>query len=869
MSGSIIWKGILTAAVLLFAVLSMMPLQDIPFEEYVVSQVRASERGSKEANLAELEGILERARARVADGTAQSVFVALSQMGREEAIDYAQFFPQVNVHDLRNLNRRNDVLLRHMLHRSRGKIRLGLDLRHGVGFTMAVDEESIPDDPEARKSQMGKLIEIMRARIDGLGVVEPVIRSRDDTAVEIQLPGVSLRDNPEVLDLLKKPARLEFRLVHRTANPLTTPPDQAPAGYEVLIEEREDSVTGEILEVPHYVKRRSEASGDIVSGARGTIDPAGAYKVLIEFTSEGGRIFGEITKRMAEENSRTGTVGQLAIVLDGKLYSAPSVKDPILNGNAEISGSFSQREVIELANVLNNPLQYELTVDEAYEVSPALAGEARQSSIAAGLLGALLVVLFMLFYYRSAGLVAVASVIINMVIVLGVLASLKATISLPGVAALVLTVGMAVDGQILIYERIREELRAGKTIQASLIGGFDKAFSTIVDANLTTLITALILIWLGTGPVKGFGVTLAVGIGASMFCALIVTRMLLEILVYGGVVRKMMKFCFFGETSIDFLKYRKPAFMLSWLLIAVGIGAVIHKGDRIYGIDFLGGTEVTVGFNERISPAEIERIAAANNFGEVIVGFRTELGTGVERMILQTGTGEVVGTDGQPRSIAAALVEAVQSEYPNAQLEVQAETTIGAAVSGHVRRNAIISVAAALLGILLYVALRFELGYGVAAVVALVHDVLMTIGLFVLLGYQFSAPMVAAILMVVGYSINDTIVVFDRIREELQLHPELTLYQVIRLSINRTLSRTVLTSATTLMAALALLIFGTGVITDFALIFILGILTGTFSSIFIANPVFYWWHKGDRRHVEERELTPKYEWEHSSKASRS
>lgn len=869
MSGSIIWKGIITAAVLLFAVLSLVPLQDIPFEEYIVGQVRASQHGSAEANRAEFEAILERARERVAAEQSPTVFVALADMGREEGVDYVKYFPQVNVGDIRNLNRRNEVLLRHMLQRSRGQIRLGLDLRHGVGFTMAIDEASIPDDAQSRESQMEKLIEIMRSRIDGLGVVEPVIRSRDDTAIEIQLPGLTTRDNPEAMDSLKKPARLEFRMVHRTADPATTPPDQIPTGYEVLVLEDEDSMTGDIIERRMFVKRLPEATGDIVSGARPAMTEAGGYKVLMDFTSEGGRIFGDMTRRIAEENQRTGTIGQMAIVLDGQLYSAPSVRAAIPGGSAEITGTFTHRDVIELSNVLNNPLQYELTVEEIYEVSPTLAGEARQSSVSAGLLGALLVVLFMIFYYRSAGLVAVASILINMIIVIGVLASFGATISLPGVAALVLTLGMAVDAQILIYERIREELREGKTIKTALMGGYQKAYSTIVDANVTTLITALILIWLGSGPVKGFGVTLAVGIGSSMFCALIVTRMFLEMLVYGGVVHKMMQFSFFRETSIDFLKLRKQAFVASWIVVAIGVSVVVIKGDRIYGIDFLGGAEVTMSFDKRVSAAEVERVAAANDFGEVIVGFRTELGTGIERMILQTADDEVVTADGRTQTISVALVDALQREFPDAAFEVQSESMIGAAVSERLRWNAIISVACALVGILLYVALRFEFGYGIGAVVATIHDVLMTIGLFVLFGYQFSAPMVAAILMVVGYSINDTIVIFDRIREELELHPELSLYKVITIAINRTLARTVLTSATTLMAALALLIFGAGVITDFALIFILGILTGTFSSIFIASPVFYWWHKGDRRHVEERELTPKYDWEHSSKVARS
>jgi SecD/SecF fusion protein len=549
----------------------------------------------------------------------------------------------------------------------------------------------------------------------------------------------------------------------------------------------------------------------------------------------------------------------LAIVLDGKLYSAPTVNS-VLSRNAQITGGFSQREAFDLANVLNNPLAVELRVDEMYEVGPSMAAGARDSSMNAVKWGALLVVGFMILYYFIGGMVAVLSALVNVVIVLGVLSSLGATLTLPGVAALVLTLGMGVDANILIFERLREELKLGKSIKNAAAGAFRKVTSTIVDANVTTLITASILIWLGTGPVKGFGYTLAIGICASIFCALVVTRFLIDFLIHRAGIKQVLGLRLLGEMKIDFFKYRRPAFLASWTLVLAGIVSVVMHHDNIMGIDFTGGDEMTIAFNEKIEGGELDAAAEQLGLGEVNPVYQTLIGEEREVLKIQTRFDQ-----------SRAVLEGLQTAFPSAGLEEEAITQIGASVSSSIQWNAIWSVVAALGGILLYVALRFEMGYGIGAVVATVHDVLMTVGIFVLCGAlgifvsgQFTAPMLAAILMIVGYSINDTIVVFDRIREELELNPGTNLRAIIVTAINRVFSRSILTSVTTLLAAVSLYVFGAGVINDFAFVFIIGILTGTFSSIFIASPVFYWWHKGDRRHVEERELTPKtYEWQKS------
>lgn len=861
MKKRIIWKLVVSALIIAWSVMSLVPISDIEFAEYLEKEVSA--------NYSEFQVLLDEAKTIISeDKNVNSVYVALSQLVAEQKIDLRKFFPHINLRDIKNIERSNEILLKHLLATSRGKIKKGLDLQGGVSFTLQVDESAIADKQSYElQEQLSKAIDIMEKRVNGLGVSEPVIRAVGDSRIEIQIPGLSVRENPQVIDAVKKPARLEFRLVHRDRTPPATAESMAgadipPAGFEKFLMEREDHKTGEIQYIPYYVKRVPEATGEIVARSVPTMDETGGFKINMTFTDEGSDRFAKITGMIAAENRRreqeTGAAnpGQLAIVLDGILHSAPTVRDEIRGGGAEISGDFTQREAIELSNVLNNPLAVELAVAEMYEVGPSLAEDARDASIRAALLGGSLVMIFMVAYYGLGGIVSVISVAINLVILLGVLASFGATMTLPGVAGVVLTIGMAVDANILIFERIREELRAGKNTINALRGGYEKALSTIVDANVTTLITSMILIWMGSGPIKGFGVTLAVGIGGTLFCSLIVSRLILEVLVEGLKVNRILGFTLLGNTAFDFMKFRVPAFIVSWSIVLIGFGSLLVSHDRIFGIDFVGGDELTVEFQEKIAMSDFQTVAQAENAGEVSAVYQTLIGDNKSIIKIQTEVGQ-----------GNRYFDALHAAFPDAGLKLIGENTIGASVSKDIQRQAVLSVLVALMGILLYVALRFEVGYGVGAVISLVHDLFMTLGIFVFVGGQFTAPMIAAVLMVIGYSINDTIVIFDRIREELGLRPGMSLYDVIKLSINATLGRSILTSFTTFISALALNIFGAGVITDFAFIFMTGIITGTFSSIFIASPIFYWWHKGDRKHVEERELLPKYEWQSSSKAA--
>jgi SecD/SecF fusion protein len=843
-----LWKVLLTLALAAWAASELFPIKDTPFVDYA--------RTHATAKSAEFAKLLDEAAARKKNLQAASEFVALKQIGKERKIDLSQYFPDVRLEaTLKNIEKRNNILLGELLKRSRAKLQKGLDLAGGVSFTLeAKDDPKTAGNDYARKERLAKAIDIISARINSFGVAEPIVRQIGENRIEVQLPSLNTKDNPDIVDNVKAPARLDFRVVHPEINP--GPGVETPPGYELMTEEREGR-GGEAVIDEVFVKRVPEMTGEMIKNSYARPDLYGKPEVIMEFTDAGKRRFAEVTKAIAEGGQRVGRVGRLAIVLDGKLYSAPTVREEINSPSAQISGgAMTDREAINLANILNNPLDVELKVSQLYEVGPSLAAGAIQSGKIATYVGVGLVAAFMISYYTMAGFIAIVSVTLNIFIVLAVLASLGATISMPGIAGIVLTVGMAVDAHILIFERMREELALGKSLMAAFHAGHDKAFTTIVDANLTTLITSGLMIAFGNGPVRGFGITITIGIFSTMFTALIVSEMLLHMSIASGVMKRMIMMSI-PAPHIDFVKHGRRAFIASWVIVLVGVGAVIFKGHHIYGIDFAGGDVMTLSFKQKVDPAALQAAADKAKLGEVVPLYQSEIGSGQEILNIQTETGQ-----GQ------AAVDALKKEFPQAGFDVQGKNTIGPAIGKEIQWNALMSIGLSIIGIMLYVAFRFEMGYGVGAVVSTVHDVLMTVGIFVLTGRQFTAPMVGAILLIVGYSINDTIVVFDRIREELKVNPTANLRDVINIATNKVFTRSILTSLTTFLAALALFVFGGGVINDLSFTFLVGIVTGTFSSIFIASPIFYWWHKGDRKHVEaHHDIAPKYEWQGTSKAA--
>jgi len=885
------WKLIFTALLTAISITLILPFEDQELGDYALSQATSDANSSDHAGHEKFSEVIDNLRLQLPSDRAID-YSALRDYGKRNRLNYSAYFeppqgilgtvgsrlipfvvkPGIRSSHVKDRDKRNDLVLRSLLKKSQAAIKRGLDLRGGIAFTMEATDLNVTADLDQASgaSPMDKVVEIMSERLNAFGVAETVVRKKGDRSIEVQIPDLTTKQDPGIINELQKPAKLEFRIVNTNSNaPVPVQEgeewtDEDGIPYVALL--RSDAQPNER---PIWVRRLWSADGEIIAEAYPRQDQMGGWEVGLDFTPEGGAAFGDLTGSIAEmADLTTGMPGRLAIVLDGQLESAPSVKERIGGGSAVITGNFSFREAKMLSDILNNPLKVSLTIGEQYEVSPTLAAGALSSSLNACILGAVLVIAFMVVWYKAGGIVAILSVGLNVLLVVATLSGIfQATFTLPGMAAIVLTIGMAVDANILIFERIREELRAGKSSENALQGGYAKAFSTIIDANLTTLITASILIWLGTGPVKGFGITLAIGIVTSVFCALFVSRLFLTLLVKSGVqnlisLQKIEKSE--PKSPIDFLTYRKVAFLASWVVVAIGIFSVYSKKDTILGIDFRGGEELVSGFANPIDPGDLEQSLQSNpSLGEVQHVYRSEVGSGegASRLVLQT-------EEGKSREALAHL----QKQFPDAALIEEGLSNIGGSVSEQIKRDAIISVSVALLGILLYVALRFEMGYAIGAVVATIHDILMTVGLFVLIGYlsdgvlfsgQFTAPMLASILMIVGYSINDTIVVFDRIREELELNPVTNLRKIVTLAINRVLSRSILTRFTTLLAATSLWIFGAGIINDFAFVFVIGILTGTFSSIFIASPIFYFWHRGDRKHVEEGELLPKYDWQTS------
>ena len=845
-----LWKIVLSLAIAAWAVSELLPLQDTAFADYARSHATAKP--------AEFGKLLDEAAARKKSQPllTQSEFVGLKQIGKERKLDLSQYFPDIRLEDsLKNIEKRNELILGEVLRRSKGRLQRGLDLAGGVAFTLEIDAAAAgAQSVDVQKEKITKAIEIIGARVNAFGVAEPVIRQVGANRIEIQLPGLNTRDNPEIADNLKKPARLDFRTVHPTLAPgagVDTPP-----GYEVMTLDYEGR-RGETSVEELFVKRIPEMGGKMISDSHARPDLYGKPEVILQFTKEGKVRFAEVTRGIAEGGQRSGRLGRLAIVLDGKLYSAPTVKEEINSDSAQISGSFSDREAINLANVLNNPLDLPLVIKEQHEVGPSLAQDAVDSGLKSAIIGTVLVAAFMITFYATGGLVAVLTLAINVLIILGVMASIGATMTLPGLAGIVLTIGMAVDANILIFERMREELAAGKSLIAANESGYTKALTTILDAHLVQLIICAIMIWLGTGPIKGFGVTLAIGVLSTLFSVLITAHLVMELLIDSGTVKKITMRHLLKNINMDFVKFGKPAFIGSWIVVLIGFGYVLFQGNKIYGIDFAGGDVISLQFKERIDTGKIREVAKTAGVTDLNPTYISPIGGGSETLSIET-----------PEGKSKVVLDALQKAYPKAGLEMVGQNHIGASIGKEIELNALLAIGVSMLTILVYIAFRFEFGFGVGAMFSTFHDILMTIGIFVLTGRQFNAPMVAAILCIAGYSINETVVVFDRIREELKLNPTGSLRDVINAAINKVFARTIMTSTTTFLAALALFVFGGGVLRDISFTFLVGIVTSTFSAIFIASQVFYWWHKGDRKHVEAHaDVAPKYEWQGTSKAS--
>ena len=710
------------------------------------------------------------------------------------------------------------------------KINLGLDLQGGMFLVLRAQIESLP--PAAQKDATDRIREIIVNRIDEFGVTEPSIQKQGKDRLIVQLPGVTNRDR--ALDLIKKTALLEFKMV-ATDKDIIDKALKAADGEGPMPEGYEVKTLGEGVNRERLVlESKPVLTGDMLVDAGVRFDSSGFNQpiVALEFNKKGAQKFAEITEKAVRDFRSDGIPRRLAIVLDGKLHSAPQIKERIPNGQAVIQGNFTIDEARDMAIVLRaGALPCPITIEEERTVGPTLGKDSINRSIKALLLGFVAVVVFMILYYLFPGLVSVFALLLNVVLIAGCLAMFHASLTLPGIAGIILTIGMAVDANVLIFERIREEFRTGKTVRASISSGYQRAFSTILDSNLTTLITALLLFIFGTGPIKGFAITLTIGIIMSMFTALFVTRVVFDYLTRDKKSISLKMFSMVKENiNINFISKRFFAYTLSLLLIATGMFVFVKKGAENYGIDFNGGTMEVVKFN---TPVSLNDVRTTLNDAGIVDAQVSHIGEENENeVVIRTASDEV---DKIGKSLTAF---AGAGNFLVLQVD-----KVGPSVGAELRGKAIKAVLFALLGLCVYVWFRFEFKFGIAAIIALFHDVFITVGALALTGREINLPVVAAILTIVGYSLNDTIVIFDRIREDRKIMKKKPLTDIVNLSINQTLSRTVLTSLTTLFVVLSIFMFGGSAINDFAFTLLVGIISGTYSTIFIASPILIDWQK--------------------------
>ncbi len=703
-------------------------------------------------------------------------------------------------------------------------IRLGLDLKGGTEFLLQVQGDPTPQ-------ALDQAISVIRKRLDTLGTREITIQPEGKDRLKIQIPGLQGKEVEQTTKVISQVAKLEFQLVPRNAQEILAAAEanmvdgKPKLPYQYALE---DEVLPMVQKDPQgndvkswiVVEKKVQMSGKHVIHAYRRIEQTGQSVVDLEFDSEGTQQFGAIT---------SANVGrQLAIVLDREVKSAPNLNEPILGGSAVISGgNMSAVECEELASVLQNPLENGITMLSTNSVDASLGADSIKSGLNAGLIALALVVGFMVIYYHLSGLIAVLSLTVNLVLLFGLLAQFHFTLTLPGIAGIVLTIGMAVDANVLIYERIRDELALGKPARSAIDIGFEKAFSAIFDSNVTTLIPAIVLAYFGTGPLRGFAVTLVLGIIANLFAALVVTRNAFDWILTATDTPNLSMFQFIKSPRFDFLKLRHAGLILSLVILATGAIAVAMKGESLLGVDFKGGDSVLISWT---SPVDIGQVREALSKG------------GLKEPLLQPVSGaNFIGLQIQTEQDKGDVAKQILKQaFPQAGWGDGSVSKIGAQVGGEMQQKAITALLLGLFGILVYAAIRFEWSYAMAAAVGQLHDVLIALSVMALLGRELTLPLVGALLTIAGYSINDKIVVFDRIREGARLREKGTFFEVINRSLNLTLARTILTGSTCLLATGALIVFGGPVIHDFSLTMFIGIMSGIYSSHFISPGLALW-----------------------------
>ena len=720
-------------------------------------------------------------------------------------------------------------------------IRLGLDLRGGTQIVLEAqdtEEESVTSDT------VGRTLEVLRRRVDQLGVSEPTLQESGDRRIIVELPGVT--DPEEALEVIGRTAQLTFHPV------LGTPrPDADDPGGDGGRGERDrdrDEEAGEddgdelaLADEDGQELRLAPAAltGDGVGDAQAIIDSqfGRAWQVSISFRDDGGERWATLTGEAACEPLGAPR-RRVAIVLDRTVLSSPEVAGDvqcgqgITGGDTLITGDFGEAAAKDLALLVRaGALPVPVEVVEQRTVGPTLGATAIEASLQAALFGGLLTIAYVIVYYRMLGLMAAVALLGYGLISYAALLALRATLTLPGIAGLVLAIGMAVDANVLVFERGKEEFAEGRRLSSALTKGFSKAWTAIADSNATTVLAALILFFFAAGAVRGFGITLAVGVAASMFSALVITRALVDIAVrqrslaahpkwfgmnVGGRLRK-----YFKEKPFDIMSRSRMWFGLSLATMVLALAGLVMQGLN-FGIEFTGGRLIEYETASTVDLDELRGELAEAGFSRAVV---QESGDGN----VAVRAAEV--SESEERAMEAAVVALGGSA------EVVRDEFIGPTIGDELRQKALIALSLGLGVQLVYLAFRFKWTYGASAVTALFHDLVILLGIFAWLGRDIDGVFIAALLTVIGYSINDTVVIFDRIREQRSLRSKAPLAEVANDACLQTVPRTINTGMGALFILLALYLLGGETLTDFALALIVGILVGTYSSVFTAAPL--------------------------------
>lgn len=739
------------------------------------------------------------------------------------------------------------------------RLKGGIDILGGSSFSLHVqprvgeDGIEMPITPE----QVEQAISVIEKRLNSMGTAEPIIARQGSNGILLQMPGVTTQESDRIRATLAEVVKLELRLVSPRSEEVGPPPERKTLAARVLAgtekvpgylafiykSKTEDGVE---IQTPILLSRRPALGGSDIAYAT----PSQQQQDAVDITLNGAGT----DKMIALTKDMRPKVDRIAIVLGGDVISAPVVNQVPLGKQFIIEGLRDPGEPQKLANSLMNPLENALVVDEMRKVSPTLGAAVVQQGLVAGGLALISTFLLVLLYYRFSGFVAIIGLIINTIMLFGVMAMFGFTFTLPGIAGMILTIGMAVDGNVLIYERLREEMKAGKSLKNAIEAAYDRAFSAIFDSHVTSLLTAVILFWLGGSAIKGFAITLIIGVTASLFSAILVTRVIFRWGIDLGIVKKLTFLDLIKAHNFDFMGKRRIAIGIALVTAIISIGAFAVRGERSLGIDFTGGTLIKfqLGRDTKVPLDDVQKIVAGMQLTKAAYPQQETNPTTGTMVTVRSATVDARAIIDKLRESIPALGE--KREGSEEFVIDASQDEVSALIGGTVLAQSLIAVVMGLVGIMVYMTIRFEFSFALGGFVAIFHDLIICVGLVVLMGGELSLIHVGAVLTIAGYSISDTIVVFDRVREMLLTRTD-SVEKIMNEAVNATLSRTLLTSSATLISVIILSVVGGSSLRDFGVIIFIGIVVGTFSSIFIASPVVLWWSNRKGRNIRDEVLT--------------